>query len=571
MRVYVSKDGQQYGPYTVEQLTEYVRQGHFTPNDYACFDGQNWRSVAEVPGFAKRSKPVPKAPVGAVRASTGGQSKNFQASQFEDNPDQARGKWLPGLVISVLLIVLGGSFWTAMQLGYNLIVATLIAVGSLVLSAFVVRAIRISHIRQILKQPVEGVPEHLQVQWKNDRLSKYAYPYATVGGVVALNTGETLFHLSRIDEGVLDAIYDFPKFNNLHDVVSHLQQHQGTASWSGDLSNFKGRFGEEVIADHLRAKGHVVEMAPKINQEDWDCLVDGKQFQIKSGLDSGEITKHLNKSDTHVLTVKEHAALEANYDNVTALEGVSGAEIQGITENTMDSSVDLVDFEVKLPIFTLVLSAARNFTPVFQGKSDDIGTALRYTVSDTVGIGVGGAAGAKFGALAGSLFGPGGTALGGILGGIGGTIVGKMFSDDYKQQALRKATATFGKHVSDYGQEYLQGLRKKAKHLNAAAIRLKSPFSLFGFLLPTVGNVIRNDARKAHKNWSYDCSEKVDELISNATPEGGTEPDFEAMGFELLNNPVDEPVFSPKIDATIKKVLQSGEKVKTEQQKLGYA
>ena len=52
MKIYVSKDGKQYGPYTVKQLREYVRQGNFTTADHACYDGQNWVTIAQVPGFA---------------------------------------------------------------------------------------------------------------------------------------------------------------------------------------------------------------------------------------------------------------------------------------------------------------------------------------------------------------------------------------------------------------------------------------------------------------------------------------------------------------------------------------
>ena len=52
MQIYVSKDGQQYGPYTVEQLRQYVQQGNFTTADHACYDGQNWVTIAEVPGSA---------------------------------------------------------------------------------------------------------------------------------------------------------------------------------------------------------------------------------------------------------------------------------------------------------------------------------------------------------------------------------------------------------------------------------------------------------------------------------------------------------------------------------------
>ena len=60
MQIYVSKDGQQYGPYPVEQLRQYVRAGNFAPTDHACCDGANWVTIAQVPGFA---------PGGAVGAS----------------------------------------------------------------------------------------------------------------------------------------------------------------------------------------------------------------------------------------------------------------------------------------------------------------------------------------------------------------------------------------------------------------------------------------------------------------------------------------------------------------------
>ncbi|MDA7631842.1 LemA family protein [Verrucomicrobia bacterium] len=51
--VYVFKDEQVMGPYTVDQLKVFVENGDFLQNDQACFDGKNWVTVAEVPGFAE--------------------------------------------------------------------------------------------------------------------------------------------------------------------------------------------------------------------------------------------------------------------------------------------------------------------------------------------------------------------------------------------------------------------------------------------------------------------------------------------------------------------------------------
>ena len=51
--VYVYKNEKQTGPYTVDQLRELVEDGEFAENDRACFDGKNWVTIGQVPGFAE--------------------------------------------------------------------------------------------------------------------------------------------------------------------------------------------------------------------------------------------------------------------------------------------------------------------------------------------------------------------------------------------------------------------------------------------------------------------------------------------------------------------------------------
>ena len=53
MQIYVSKDNQQYGPYTIEQLKGFVDSGNFTTADLACSDGQNWVKISMLPGWGK--------------------------------------------------------------------------------------------------------------------------------------------------------------------------------------------------------------------------------------------------------------------------------------------------------------------------------------------------------------------------------------------------------------------------------------------------------------------------------------------------------------------------------------
>ncbi len=61
MQVYAHLAGKNYGPYSIEQLRQYVQAGNFRDEHLACYDGANWVKIKDVPGFAieaKKAKPV---------------------------------------------------------------------------------------------------------------------------------------------------------------------------------------------------------------------------------------------------------------------------------------------------------------------------------------------------------------------------------------------------------------------------------------------------------------------------------------------------------------------------------
>ena len=77
MNIYVHKDGTQYGPYTLEQLQQYVQQGSFSLQDQACHDGQNWVRVGQVPGMAQPATSAGQKPAsGASKSIRSGQRKS---------------------------------------------------------------------------------------------------------------------------------------------------------------------------------------------------------------------------------------------------------------------------------------------------------------------------------------------------------------------------------------------------------------------------------------------------------------------------------------------------------------
>lgn len=63
MKIYVHKEGKNYGPYSVSQVKEYLQTKNFDRNDLACHDGTHWIKLSQVPGMEKKSDPVTKQPI----------------------------------------------------------------------------------------------------------------------------------------------------------------------------------------------------------------------------------------------------------------------------------------------------------------------------------------------------------------------------------------------------------------------------------------------------------------------------------------------------------------------------
>jgi len=52
MQIYISKGGQRYGPYLVEELRQQLDSNVFTTGDFAsCDDGRSWIPISAVPGI----------------------------------------------------------------------------------------------------------------------------------------------------------------------------------------------------------------------------------------------------------------------------------------------------------------------------------------------------------------------------------------------------------------------------------------------------------------------------------------------------------------------------------------
>jgi hypothetical protein len=115
MNIYVHKDGTQYGPYSPEQIQQYIQQAAFTLEDQACYDGQNWVPLAQVPGLSQpaTTQPVAQQPQVQVAPNIGNTQSKFNQATSEAQPTPGKGGnkkliiW--GSVGAVALILIIGS------------------------------------------------------------------------------------------------------------------------------------------------------------------------------------------------------------------------------------------------------------------------------------------------------------------------------------------------------------------------------------------------------------------------------------------------------------------------------
>ena len=65
MQIYINRDGQQFGPFTLDQVNQGLAAGQLFPNDFAYYEGlQQWTPLTQiqgviVPGASPVAAPAP--------------------------------------------------------------------------------------------------------------------------------------------------------------------------------------------------------------------------------------------------------------------------------------------------------------------------------------------------------------------------------------------------------------------------------------------------------------------------------------------------------------------------------
>ena len=89
MQITVNKDGQDFGPLSLEELQSQVADGTFSLEDYAWYEGcDDWISVADVPGIQEAAQPAEASGGGVFLEQDGQQKGPFPVAQLQGMVNQ---------------------------------------------------------------------------------------------------------------------------------------------------------------------------------------------------------------------------------------------------------------------------------------------------------------------------------------------------------------------------------------------------------------------------------------------------------------------------------------------------
>ena len=53
MKIYLHRNGKNYGPYSLSVIRDFLKSGKCQENELVCCDGKNWIKLRELPGLAE--------------------------------------------------------------------------------------------------------------------------------------------------------------------------------------------------------------------------------------------------------------------------------------------------------------------------------------------------------------------------------------------------------------------------------------------------------------------------------------------------------------------------------------
>jgi uncharacterized RDD family membrane protein YckC len=114
MQIHINRDGQNYGPYSLDEARQYLASGNLTATDLAWFEGApGWMPLSQVPGMAPAAQAAAVQAAAAPRVQRAVAVAGPAAAAFEGGASSYAGFWrrvvayaVDGLLVGVVMTIL---------------------------------------------------------------------------------------------------------------------------------------------------------------------------------------------------------------------------------------------------------------------------------------------------------------------------------------------------------------------------------------------------------------------------------------------------------------------------------
>ena len=109
MEIFINRDGQQMGPYSLDDVMTYLKEGTLVPTDLAWYEGAaDWMPLSNVPGVPTRQSsppPPPPPPPPLTRQTSLDQTRiGTTYKDYEEVPWHRRSGWNSAFLLVGFLI-----------------------------------------------------------------------------------------------------------------------------------------------------------------------------------------------------------------------------------------------------------------------------------------------------------------------------------------------------------------------------------------------------------------------------------------------------------------------------------
>jgi uncharacterized RDD family membrane protein YckC/Tfp pilus assembly major pilin PilA len=129
MQIHINRDGQNFGPYSLDEVRQYVASGNIVLTDLAWYEGApGWVPLGQVPGVGPAARPAAAAPVAAPAAAPAARpAPAYRAAAAA--PDSSGERRPAGFWKRVLALLIDTLVLIPVSLAFGFVVGVMLAFG----------------------------------------------------------------------------------------------------------------------------------------------------------------------------------------------------------------------------------------------------------------------------------------------------------------------------------------------------------------------------------------------------------------------------------------------------------